>query len=62
MDSTGSGYGPVAGSCGHGNEPSCSIKGGEFLHQFSDKILTFFCKYNYDLLLSFPNIHMHTGI
>jgi hypothetical protein len=25
----GSGYGPVAGSCEHGNEPSGSIKGGE---------------------------------
>jgi hypothetical protein len=24
-------YGPVAGTCEHGNEPSCSIKGGEFL-------------------------------
>jgi hypothetical protein len=26
-----SGYGPMAGSCEHGNEPSGSIKGGEFL-------------------------------
>jgi hypothetical protein len=26
-----SGLGPVAGSCGHCNETSCSIKGGEFL-------------------------------
>jgi len=25
------GYGPVAGSCEHGNEPSGSTKGGEFL-------------------------------
>jgi hypothetical protein len=25
------GYGPVAGSCDHGDEPSGSIKGGEFL-------------------------------
>jgi hypothetical protein len=24
------------GSCGHGNEPSGSIKGGEFLHHVSD--------------------------
>jgi hypothetical protein len=24
-------YGPVAGSCEHGNKPSGSIKGGEFL-------------------------------
>jgi hypothetical protein len=29
--SSGSGYGPVAGSCEHGNEPSASTKGGEFL-------------------------------
>jgi hypothetical protein len=27
----GSGQGPVAGSCEHGNEPSGSMKGGEFL-------------------------------
>jgi hypothetical protein len=26
----------VAGSCEHGNEPSGSIKGGEFLDQLSD--------------------------
>jgi hypothetical protein len=31
VDSSGSGWGPVAGSCEHGNEPSGSIKGGEFL-------------------------------
>jgi hypothetical protein len=30
LDSSGSGEGPVAGSCEHGNEPSGSIKGGEF--------------------------------
>jgi hypothetical protein len=30
-DSSGSGYRLVAGSCKHGNEPSGSIKGGEFL-------------------------------
>jgi hypothetical protein len=28
----GSGYGPLAGSCEHNNEPSDSIKGGEFLY------------------------------
>jgi hypothetical protein len=28
---SGSGYGPVAASCQHGNELSGSIKGGEFL-------------------------------
>jgi hypothetical protein len=28
----------VAGSCEHGNEPSRSIKGGDFLHQPSDVI------------------------
>jgi hypothetical protein len=26
QDESGSGYGPVEGSCEHGNEPSCSIK------------------------------------
>jgi hypothetical protein len=26
----------VAGSCEHGNEPTVSIKGGEFLYQLSD--------------------------
>jgi hypothetical protein len=31
MDSSGSGKRPVAGSCEHGNEPSGSIKGKEFL-------------------------------
>jgi hypothetical protein len=31
LDSTGSGYGPLAGSCGHDNETSGSIKGEEFL-------------------------------
>jgi hypothetical protein len=31
LDSCGSGYRPVAGSCEHGNEPSGSIKGREFL-------------------------------
>jgi hypothetical protein len=29
--SSGSGWGPVEGSCEHGNEPSSSIRGGEFL-------------------------------
>jgi hypothetical protein len=28
LDSSGSGYGPVAGSCENGNEPWGSIKGG----------------------------------
>jgi hypothetical protein len=31
LNSSGSGEGPVTGSCEHGNEPSGSIKGGEFL-------------------------------
>jgi hypothetical protein len=30
LDSCGSRYGPVAGSCKRGNEPSGSIKGREF--------------------------------
>jgi hypothetical protein len=29
-------YGPVAGSCERGNEPSGSIKGGKFFHYLSD--------------------------
>jgi len=32
MDSCGQEYGPVVGPCEHGNEPSSSIKGGEFLY------------------------------
>jgi hypothetical protein len=31
LDSSGSGYGPVGGSCEHSNEPAVSIKGREFL-------------------------------
>jgi hypothetical protein len=31
LDSSSSGQGPVAASCEHGNEPSGSIKDGEFL-------------------------------
>ena len=31
LDRSGSGQGLVAGSCEGGNEPSCSIKCGEFL-------------------------------
>jgi hypothetical protein len=31
LEACGSGQGPVAGSCGHSNESSGSIKGGEFL-------------------------------
>jgi len=31
LDSSGAGQGPVAGSCEDGNEPSGSIKDGEFL-------------------------------
>jgi hypothetical protein len=31
LDACGSDYGPVTDSCEHGNEPSGSIKGGEFL-------------------------------
>jgi hypothetical protein len=30
LDSSGSGQEPVAGSCEYGNEPSGSVKGGEF--------------------------------
>jgi hypothetical protein len=31
LELSGSGYGPVVGSCRHGNEPSGSIRGGKFL-------------------------------
>jgi hypothetical protein len=31
LDSSGAGYRPVAGYCEHSNEPSGSIKRGEFL-------------------------------
>jgi hypothetical protein len=31
LDSCGLGLGPVAGYCEHGNEPSVSVKGVEFL-------------------------------
>jgi len=31
LDSAGSEYGPMAGSCEHDNETSASMKGGEFL-------------------------------
>jgi hypothetical protein len=36
LNSAGSGQNPVVGSCEHGNEPSSSIKGGEFLDELSD--------------------------
>jgi hypothetical protein len=32
LDSSGSEQGPTVGSCEHGNEPSGSVKGGEFLN------------------------------
>jgi hypothetical protein len=31
LNASDSGYGPVTGSCEHGDGPSGSIKGGEFL-------------------------------
>jgi hypothetical protein len=33
LDRSGSGYGQVVGSCKHGDEPSGSIKCGEFLEK-----------------------------
>jgi len=36
LDSTGSGYGAVGGSCEHSNEPSSSIQLVKFLDQLSD--------------------------
>jgi hypothetical protein len=34
LDASGSGQGAVVGSCEHGNEPSGSIKGGEFFDDY----------------------------
>jgi hypothetical protein len=31
LNSSGSGYGPLAGFCEHGNEPSGSMKDGTFI-------------------------------
>jgi hypothetical protein len=39
LDSSGTGCGPVAGSCEHDNEPSGSIKAEEFLDYLSDYYL-----------------------
>jgi hypothetical protein len=36
LDSSGSGYGLLTGCYENGNEPSASIKGGEFLDYQSD--------------------------
>jgi hypothetical protein len=36
VDSSGSGYGPLAGCCEYRNEPLDSIKGSEFLDCLSD--------------------------
>jgi hypothetical protein len=36
LDSSGSGYRQVVGSCKHGTEPSGSIKGKQFLEQLSN--------------------------
>jgi hypothetical protein len=36
LNSFGLGYGPVGGSCEHGNEPSGSIKCWEILEYLSD--------------------------
>jgi hypothetical protein len=36
VHSSGSGKGPVMGSCEHGNEPSDSVKGKEFFDHLSD--------------------------
>jgi hypothetical protein len=36
LDLTGLGYGPLAGSCGHGKELSDLIKGDEFVKYMSE--------------------------
>jgi hypothetical protein len=36
LDASDAGQGPAAGFCEHGNEPSGSIKGWEFLDQLSN--------------------------
>jgi hypothetical protein len=40
LDSSGSGEGPVTGSYEQGNEPSVSIKGGEFLDELRAGLLS----------------------
>jgi len=37
-DLRGSGQGPVAGPCEHGNDSSSSVEGGEFLEYLSDRL------------------------
>jgi hypothetical protein len=49
LDLTGSGKGPVAGSCEFGTEPSGSIKGQEFLEEEEEE------KSNYQLLKKYPH-------
>jgi len=39
LDSSGSRYRPLLGSCWHGNERPDSIRGGEFRDQLSDYLL-----------------------
>jgi len=39
MDFSGSGWGPMTGSCEHSNEPSGSIRGWEFFDQPDDCLL-----------------------
>jgi hypothetical protein len=36
LDASGSGQGPAAGCCEHGNEPMGSIKGSGFLDELRD--------------------------
>jgi hypothetical protein len=36
LDVSGLRHGPMEGSCGHGNESSCCIKGMTFLEYLSD--------------------------
>jgi hypothetical protein len=39
LDSSGSGFGPVAGSCEHGNETTGSTKSGKFLDHLNECLL-----------------------
>jgi len=39
LDSCASGQGSLVGSCGHGNEPSSSMEGREFLDKSNESYL-----------------------
>jgi hypothetical protein len=52
LDSSGSGQGPVADCCEHGNEPYVSIKGREFILESQERLRSLELV---NLILSFPS-------